>query len=89
MNLKHYVKIARPDHWVKQIFVLPGIVLAFIAVRPNIKDIILPIIIGLIATCFIASANYTINEWLDRELHVIILYHSHPYFTTQFPIVYT
>jgi decaprenyl-phosphate phosphoribosyltransferase len=67
MNLKPYAKIARPDHWVKQIFVLPGIALAYLASKPRIEDVVIPIIVGLMATCLVASANYTINEWLDRE----------------------
>lgn len=27
-----YVKIARPDHWIKQLFIVPGILIAFFLV---------------------------------------------------------
>ena len=28
-----YIKIARPDHWVKNVFIMPGLVLALILIR--------------------------------------------------------
>lgn len=66
-HIQPYIQIARPDHWVKQIFVLPGILLAALFTHPPIQAIIVPSIIGLISVCLIASANYTINEWLDAQ----------------------
>ncbi|MDE7185653.1 MAG: UbiA prenyltransferase family protein [Lachnospiraceae bacterium] len=64
-----YIKIARPDHWVKNVFIMPGLVLALILI--NMPDdwgsFILKLAAGFFATCFIASANYVINEWLDAE----------------------
>ena len=63
-----YIKIARPDHWVKNIFVIPGIVIAALLTKTSLHtDHVFAIIIGLFATCFISSANYIINEWLDAE----------------------
>lgn len=64
-----YIKIARPDHWVKNIFIMPGIVLALILIDlpENWGIFALKLIAGFLATCFIASANYVINEWLDAE----------------------
>jgi len=66
--MKDYIKIARPDHWIKNMFIMPGIVMGLLIfgldkLVPNIGNIV----IGTIATCFIASANYVINEWLDAE----------------------
>lgn len=66
-KFKPYIKIARLDHWIKQVFVLPGILLGLLLTNSSVTNIILPAIIGLISTSLIASANYTINEWLDRE----------------------
>ena len=68
-SIKNYVKIARPDHWVKNAFIFPGLVLAFILVgNANSTGVfILKLIAGFLATCFIASANYVINEWLDAK----------------------
>lgn len=67
-NLKDYVSIARPDHWIKNLFVLPGVPLAFfffpeLATRESIPTILL----GLLATCVVASSNYVINELLDAK----------------------
>ena len=28
--MKNYIKIARPDHWVKNAFILPGVVIAIL-----------------------------------------------------------
>ena len=66
--MKDYIKIARIDHWIKNMFIVPGIMAAWLLV-PTVRDniSILNIIIGFLATCFIASANYVINEWLDAE----------------------
>jgi 4-hydroxybenzoate polyprenyltransferase len=65
-----YIKLARPDHWIKQLFILPGVVLALVIVYPSPHTgthLILKIAHALIATSLIASANYVINEWLDRH----------------------
>lgn len=67
--MKKYIKIARPDHWVKNAFIFPGIVIAFLLVdvQISIPEFVFKFIAGFFATCFIASANYVINEWLDAE----------------------
>ncbi|WP_419908177.1 UbiA prenyltransferase family protein [Hoeflea sp.] len=66
--LANQVAIARPDHWFKNVFMLPGAALAF-AVNPALAtpSSVASLIVGIIAVCLIASANYTINEWLDAE----------------------
>ena len=64
--MKKYLKIARFDHWIKQLFILPGVWLAWVMVGGNIYSI-LSVILSLLATSFAASANYVINEWLDAE----------------------
>ncbi len=66
--LKNYIKIARPDHWVKNLFIIPGLAVGFLLVdMPPMGELIFRFIVGFIATCMIASANYVINEWLDAE----------------------
>lgn len=67
--LSSYIKIARPDHWVKNAFILPGLVLAVILINKpdDMVQFAIKLIAGFFATCFIASANYVINEWLDAE----------------------
>ena len=66
--MKNYIKIARPDHWVKNAFIMPGIAIAVLLTDfTYTPDVIVKFIVGFMATCFIASANYVINEWLDAE----------------------
>lgn len=64
---REYVSIARFDHATKHIFIIPGIVLAtmFLGVDPG--GWVAPVFFGFIVAVAIASANYTINEYLDRE----------------------
>jgi 4-hydroxybenzoate polyprenyltransferase len=62
-----YLKIARVDHWFKNIFMLPGMALALIFTNVSFTDSIPAMLLGILSTCFIASANYVINEWLDAE----------------------
>lgn len=64
-----YIKIARPDHWVKNAFIMPGLVLALILIEmpDDWVSFVIKLAAGFFATCFIASANYVINEWLDAE----------------------
>lgn len=66
--MNKYVKMARPDHWIKQLFILPGVVsaLAFAGAIWDI-DLIFSVLLGLGSTCLVASSNYMINEWLDAE----------------------
>ncbi|MGR3762422.1 UbiA family prenyltransferase (plasmid) [Roseobacteraceae bacterium NS-SX3] len=62
-----YIAIARPDHWTKNVFMLPGVALAF-AIDPaaRLQDLAwLPL--AVLSTCLVASANYTINEYLDGQ----------------------
>ena len=65
---KHYLNIARPDHWFKNIFMVPGMIMGlyYLKFQFDLKSI--PFLLtGIFATCLIASANYVINEWLDME----------------------
>ena len=67
-TIKKYMAIARPDHWFKNIFMLPGTALALtMSTAPLNQDILINIFWAVVSTCLIASANYTINEWLDAE----------------------
>ncbi|MCR5421464.1 MAG: UbiA prenyltransferase family protein [Lachnospiraceae bacterium] len=66
--MKKYIKIARPDHWVKNAFIIPGVILAVLMTKPELgMEHIFKFVLGFFSTCFIASANYVINEWLDAE----------------------
>ena len=64
-RLADYVAIARPDHWFKNIFMLPGAALAFVLSGDMPASAVGALLLGIVSTCLIVSANYTINEWLD------------------------
>ena len=67
-SLPDYVAIARPDNWIKNVFMVPGMLFAFIVYEtPLDLTLFYRILIGVISTCLIASANYVINEYLDAE----------------------
>ena len=64
-----YIKVLRPDHWLKNIFILFGLAVA-VALLPNEVPqdparLVLLAVLSFIPACLIASANYIINEILD------------------------
>lgn len=62
---RRYLGVARLDHWIKNIFVLPGILVAGL-ILDSWQDLSLSrTLLALLATGLAASANYTINEYLD------------------------
>jgi 4-hydroxybenzoate polyprenyltransferase len=64
---RDYVHIARPDHWIKNVFMLPGAIIAIMftgTLRPTTLALVA---VAMLALCLAASANYTINESLDAE----------------------
>jgi 4-hydroxybenzoate polyprenyltransferase len=62
------VSLARPDHWAKNVLMLPGIAVAAFY-RPDAigLDTLLSIALTLLATCLVASSNYVLNEVLDAQ----------------------
>ncbi len=65
-TLAAHVRIARPDHWFKNAFILPGVVVS-LSVAPQFFSVALlgRLVLGVIAACAVASSNYVINELLD------------------------
>lgn len=61
-----YVRMARLDHWTKNILMVPGIALALFY-EPNrlTRGTVAALVLTLAATCLIASSNYVLNELLD------------------------
>ncbi|TKC59259.1 prenyltransferase [Pedobacter hiemivivus] len=67
-KLRDYIAIARPDNWVKNLFMVPGMLFALsIFHTPMDLFLVSKIILGIVSICLIASANYVINEYLDAR----------------------
>ena len=70
-DILSYLSIARIDHWPKQIFMVAGIFVAFMVTKISIDlSLIYKTLLGLFSTCLIASANYVINEWFDKDTDI-------------------
>jgi len=61
-----YISIARPDHWFKNAFMILGVVLVGFY-HPELIGLhtLVPLLVGLVSVCLIASSNYVLNEILD------------------------
>lgn len=65
-SLLGHLKIARVDHWAKNVFVIPGILAAYaLNAEPLPADFWLRVVLGFLAVGLVASSNYTINEVID------------------------
>jgi 4-hydroxybenzoate polyprenyltransferase len=66
----------RFDHWIKNLFMFPGTALA-IAFQYNANwnelevNFVYTTAVAFVGLCLISSANYVINEFLDRDLDAI------------------
>jgi len=65
--LDDYLRIARPDHWIKNVFMLPGAALAAMFSGGLALGTGIAVLAALVSLCLLASANYTINEYLDAR----------------------
>jgi len=70
-----YLKVLRPDHWLKNVFILFGLFVA-IALLPDMVpqdpwQIARLIVLSFIPACLVASANYIINEILDAPFDLM------------------
>lgn len=65
-TISGHLAIMRVDHWVKNVFVFPGIVVALMFGQGNLGFALLGnMLIGCVAMCLVASSYYTLNEVLD------------------------
>ena len=65
-RIKPYLVIMRIDHWLKNLLIFPGVILALKYSEVNFEQFAM--VLGtFIGVSFAASANYSINEFLDRS----------------------
>jgi len=66
MNINAYLSVIRPDHWLKNVFILFGHGAAFVLLGMHLNwHLTWLVILSLLPACFVASANYVLNEILD------------------------
>jgi 4-hydroxybenzoate polyprenyltransferase len=63
----NYIAIMRFDHATKHVFVIPGVIVALLLRGSQVSLTWWPFVAGALVAVLIASADYVINEWLDRE----------------------
>jgi decaprenyl-phosphate phosphoribosyltransferase len=67
-----YVQIARVDHWFKNSFMVLGVVLALFYRTDLLTWGAVPrLLLAVLATCLMASSNYTLNELLDGPMDAL------------------
>lgn len=61
-----YIRLARIDHWFKNVFVLPGVVVVLVE-EPGLLgfDLVVKVLVALLAAGLVTSSNYVLNEVLD------------------------
>jgi 4-hydroxybenzoate polyprenyltransferase len=73
IGISQYLKLARVDHWIKNTFILPGAILAVATEQAGngyLSNLRL-LVYAFLGTCLLSSANYTINEFLDRDFDAL------------------
>ena len=66
MNFKNIIKPLRIDHWVKNLVIIFGYIVALLYF-PDFEIDLKSILIGFLILCISASSNYLINEYFDRK----------------------
>ncbi len=56
-RLKAHIDIARIDHWTKNVFVLPGVLIPFTFQPVFSEAFFYRVVLGMLAVCLIASSN--------------------------------
>jgi 4-hydroxybenzoate polyprenyltransferase len=71
-HLKGHFEICRLDHWIKNVFILPGLLIAISIYPQSISvSLLVSTVIGFLAAGLVASSNYVINEILDAPFDAL------------------
>lgn len=71
-TINGHLKICRFDHWIKNVFILPGLLIGLSIYPQSIEfALVTNIILGFLAAGLIASSNYVINEILDAPFDAL------------------
>lgn len=62
-----YLSMVRPGHVSKHVIILAGVLIACLLRGAPESGFLLSLILGLGSAISVASANYVLNEWLDRD----------------------
>ena len=66
INIYPYISVIRIDHWLKNVFILFGHGAAFVLLGMHLSwQLTWLVALSLLPACFVASANYVLNEILD------------------------
>ena len=67
VRLRAHLQIMRLDHSIKNIFIIPGIVVPVSVLRTPLlsRSLVVNILVGFLSTTMIACSNYVLNEVLD------------------------
>lgn len=90
--MKPYLQIARIDHWFKNVFMLPGVVIAVTA-EPDLlsPDLLYYLVLAFLSAGLVASSNYVINEIVDApydRLHPVKQHRPIPAGRVNLPVAY-
>lgn len=70
--LRGHLEICRFDHWIKNVFILPGLLIAISIYPQSISlNLFISILFGFLAAGLVASSNYVINEILDAPFDAL------------------
>jgi 4-hydroxybenzoate polyprenyltransferase len=95
-TMVEYLKVLRMDHWLKNVFILFGHLVAIALVPAGVPqsklELASRIVLSLVPACLIASANYIINEILDApfdRMHPTKRFRPVPAGTVKIPVLWT